>query len=58
MPGEQVMLKVKVRDAAILTGDVVDDKGDTIGDFDRIATKAVDDWAGLLSAYGLEIDGH
>ena len=44
--------------AAILTGDVVDDKGDIIGDFDRIATKAVDDWTGLLSAYGLEIDGH
>lgn len=41
---------------AILTGDVVDDKDDIIGDLDDIANKAVEDWAGLLSAYGVEVN--
>jgi hypothetical protein len=41
---------------AIVTGEVVDDKGDIIGDFYDIATKAVEEWAGLLSAYGVEAE--
>ena len=41
---------------AILRGDVVDDKGEIIGDLHDIANKAIEDWAGLLSAYGVEIE--
>ncbi len=37
---------------AIITGDVVDDKNDRIGDLHTIATKAVEAWEQLLADFG------
>jgi hypothetical protein len=39
----------------VITGDILDEKGDKIGELHRTASEAVADWEALLSDLGLRL---